>query len=312
MKKIKLECWWTDSYSLNDRFKKQFLTDSNHDGFEFVTENPDFTIIFGKTNWNEIQTPKDRTFFFTQEPLWSPNEKRDILHNYCSKIFIADKRMYPESNEYTEGLVPMFYGGSGENDNREEYNWNIDIINRSFPKSKNISYIVRKDHYSHYDSLEVPEIFRINNKKRTDLGVALSEHDFVDIYGLYWEANGKNVIGEIWNKHVALNDYKFSICSENCIQKNYLSEKFWDVILTDTVPIYLGCENIKDYIPEDSFLYLNNKSIPEMVEFISEISKNADTLYEKYRKPIKDLKNEFLTNHNYNLWEKIKKEINEN
>jgi len=312
MKNIKLECWWTDSYSLNQRFRNQFLNDFNHDGFNLVTENPDFTIIFGKTDWTKIQTPKERTFFFTQEPLWSPNENRDILHKYCSKVFIADKRMYPNSPEYIEGMVPMFYGGSGENDNRNEFSWNIDIIDRSFEKSKNISYIVRKDYSSHYDNLEVPNIFKINNKKRTDLGIDLCEYDFVDIYGLFWEPNGKNIIGEIWNKHVALNNYKFSICSENCIQKNYLSEKFWDVILTDTVPIYLGCENIKDYIPEECFLYLNNKSISEMVDFISEINKNADSLYEKYKKPIKDLKNEFLTNYKYNLWEKIKKEINEN
>ena len=56
MKKIKLECWWTDSNSLNNRFIKQFVFDNNQ--YEFVINNPDFTIIFGKTNWEKIETPK--------------------------------------------------------------------------------------------------------------------------------------------------------------------------------------------------------------------------------------------------------------
>ena len=28
------------------------------------------------------------TFYFSQEPLWSPNQPKDHIHNYCSKILL--------------------------------------------------------------------------------------------------------------------------------------------------------------------------------------------------------------------------------
>ena len=252
MKKIKLECWWTDSHSLNNRFKRQFIFDE--DNYEFVTSNPDFTIIFGKTDWEKIETPKDRTFYFSQEPLWSPNENRDILHNFCSKIFISDKREYPDRDEYIETLIPMFYGGRGDLDHRDEWDWSKTLINKQFNKTLPVSIIVRKDHSTHYNHLSNPLTNEINYIRRTDLGFKLSENEDVHIFGTYWESNGKNIKGEAWNKHVGLDPYYFSVACENTIQKNYISEKFWDVILTDGVPIYLGCNNILDYIPEDCFI----------------------------------------------------------
>ena len=69
MIKIKLECWWTDTGNLQRRFINQFVPKNDLEHFLFVTENPDYTIIFGRTDWEKIITPKDRTFYFSQEPL---------------------------------------------------------------------------------------------------------------------------------------------------------------------------------------------------------------------------------------------------
>ena len=88
MIKIKLECWWTDSHSINTRMIRQFVSDDDLTNYSFVTENPDFTIVFGKTNWDKIETPKENTFYISQEPLWSPNQPKDGIHDYCSKILI--------------------------------------------------------------------------------------------------------------------------------------------------------------------------------------------------------------------------------
>ena len=59
MIKIKLECWWTDTYSLNTRMIKQFVPNDDLINYSFVNENPDFTIVFGKTDWTKIETSKD-------------------------------------------------------------------------------------------------------------------------------------------------------------------------------------------------------------------------------------------------------------
>ena len=311
MIKIKLECWWTNSLSLNARMIKQFVRNEDLTQFSFVTENPDYTIVFGKTDWDKIETPKERTFYISQEPLWSPNQPKDGIHDYCSKILISDKLEYPNREEYIETLLPMFYAGRGENDHRKEYDWSLNLKDQNYSKDKVISIIVRKDHYSHYNHLENPNTHKINYEERTNLGVNLSTDERIDVYGTFWENNGKNIKGEVWNKHVGLDEYQFSIACENTIQKNYISEKFWDVILTDSVPIYLGCSNIKDLIPDGCYISLNNMNMEEMVTKIKSIIDNNSDLYNQYVNNVKNLKQDFFINPKYNVWERIKVLINE-
>lgn len=309
MIRIKFECWWTNTQSINDRIIKQFVFEEDFKEYEFVTSNPDFTIVLGKTDWEKLETPKERTFYFSQEPLWSPNQPKDGIHDYCSKIFISDKKDYPQREEYIETFLPMLYAGRGEKDDRPEWDWSKEIKNKTFIKENPISMIVTKNGSHHYTHLSNPETSTINYSLRTELGINLSENSTIDIFGTYWEDNGKNIKGEIWNKHVGLDRYKFSIACENSIQKNYVSEKFWDVVLTDTIPIYLGCSNISEYIPEGCYISLNGKNLEEMIEVITDVYNNHDSLYEKYIKNILQLKQDFFTSHEYNLWEKVKKEI---
>jgi hypothetical protein len=311
MIKIKLECWWSDTPSLNNRIIRQFVPNEDLNYFSFVNESPDYTIVFGRTDWEKIETPKNKTFYISQEPLWSPNQPKDNIHNYCSKILISDKRDYPDREEYIETLLPMFYGGSGENDSREQWDWSTNIKKKDYVKNKTISMIVRKDGSEHYHHLSNPETSKINYSRRSELGIKLSQNENIDVYGYYWENNGKNIKGDVWNKHVGLDEYKFSVCCENSIQKNYISEKFWDAILTDTIPIYLGSSNISDLLPEGSYILLNDMNMEEMINKVNMIIDNESELYEQYINNVKKLKQDFFINPNYNIWERIKLLINE-
>ena len=309
MIKIKLECWWTDSHSINSRMIKQFVPSTDLRDYLFVTEKPDYTIVFSRTDWDKIETPKERTFYIAQEPLWSPNQPKDDIHDYCSKILISDKLEYINREEYIETLLPMFYAGKGENDHREIWDWSLKLKDREFYKTKTISFIVRKGYESHYNHLVNPETSKINYGRRTELGEILSLNKNIDIFGIHWENNGENIKGEAWNKHVGLDDYKFSICCENTIQKNYISEKFWDAVLTDTVPIYVGCLNINEYISPDCYINLTNLTFDEMIEKINNIIDNSDIYYNRHIQNIKSLKQDFFNNPNFNVWEKIKQLI---
>ena len=310
--KIKLTCWWTDSQSLHNRIIKQFIDEYNIENYEFVTESPDYTIVFGRTNWEEIETSKEKTFYISQEPLWSPNQPKDEIHNYCSKIFISDKREYPDRDEYIEVLLPMFYAGRGEFDHREEWDWSYKMFDKDYEKKKCVSMILTNNYYSHFLHLSNPITNRIIYQNRTDLSIRLSNNfEFIDIWGTFQDNNNKNIHGEAWNKLVALRDFKFSICSENTIQKNYISEKFWDCILTDTIPVYFGCNNIDEYINNNCYINLTNNIddytlIENKLKFIVD---NCDQLYKKYLPSLKKLKKEFKVNSKFNLCEFIKEEI---
>jgi hypothetical protein len=311
MIKIKLECWWTDTLSLNTRMIRQFVPSADLIDYSLVTENPDYTIVFGRTDWDKIETSKEKTFYVSQEPLWSPNQPKDGIHDYCSKILISDKLEYPDREEYIETLLPMFYAGRGENDHRKEWDWSSKLKDKGYSKNKSVSIIVRKDTYSHYNHLQNPNTNKINYEERTNLGIELSKDNRIDVYGTYWVSNGENIKGEVWNKHVGLDDYKFSVACENTIQKNYISEKFWDAVLTNTIPIYLGCSNINELIPDNCYISINNMTMDEMVNKVKSIVDNESNLYEQYYDNIKKLKKDFFINPKYNIWERIKLLINE-
>lgn len=312
MIKIKFECWWSDSESINNRIKKQFILFSDLKYYDLVSNNPDFTIVLGKTDWSRITTDKNHTFYISQEPLWSPNEPKDEIHNYCSKIIIADKRCYPDRDEYIEDLLPMLYAGRGENDHRQEWDWSYTLLDKTFIKTKPMSVIVKKDYFSTFNYLSKPGISDIIYEKRTKIAEKLSLNPNIDIYGNFWKDNGSNIKGEIWNKHVGLDDYYFSFCMENTIQKNYISEKFWDAVIVGSVPVYLGCNNINEYISLNSFVYLNNLSKQAILDVSSQLISNINQEYSIRQNALLNLKKQFYTSSKFNLWERVKKLINGN
>jgi hypothetical protein len=312
MIKIKLDCWWTNPTSIRERFLRQFVFDNDLEKYEFVLDDSyDFLVIFGRTDFSNLEIDKNNIFIFSQEPNWSPNDDK-TLHNYSNNVFISDLRTHEKSSSYKEILLPMFYGAKGETDNRKEWEWSKELFDLDFSniKNKSMSIVVTNNYNSHYNHLETPGINEIIYEKRVKLGKYLSDmFEDIDVWGTYQPDNGKNLHGEAWNKLIALKEFKFSLCFENTIQKNYISEKFWDAVLIDTVPIYIGCDNINEYIPEDCFINLKTFEYDLVSEKIKYILDNSDDLYKSYLPKLKELKKRFKTDKVFNLWERIKFEI---
>jgi hypothetical protein len=314
MIKVKIECWWTNSFNITDRVIKQFCVNKNLLlNITFVYDDSyDYLFIFGRPESDLIK--KNNVYCFTMEPIWSPNNSLN-LHEISDYVIIPDKRAYIEHPSYKEHLLYMLYGGSGElNYINTNYNWDFENLkNKSFNKNKDISFIVRNSYDSHY-IISDDSMYRRIYKERVDLARSLFDSDIIiDIFGHHWEPQ-KNIHGAIWNKMLGLNDYKFSVSCENTIQKNYISEKFWDCILTDTIPIYFGCNNFNDYFRELKDFNFTNiiNDNNEVLYNLNFILNNADNLYEKYLPVIKKIKNDFFHSDEYNILLKILKLINEN
>lgn len=58
----------------------------------------------------------------------------------------------------------------------------------------------------------------------------------------------------IEDKIALLNEYKFSICFENCVFPGYITEKIFDCFFAGCIPIYYGAPDITDYIPAATFV----------------------------------------------------------
>ena len=94
---------------------------------------------------------------------------------------------------------------------------------------------------------------------------ALNSRDFCDIYGKGWSDNISKGSHSDWQatKPGILSKYDYNLALENCIQPYYVSEKLWDPIFTNTLPVYRDNRTIYYTFPRESFIDLDNYTTPE-------------------------------------------------
>lgn len=93
-----------------------------------------------------------------------------------------------------------------------------------------------------------------------------------------------NYRGRVENKFQTLAQYKYCLCFENVHHpiwsRGYISEKLLHCLLTETVPIYLGCYNIEDYVPTGCFIdFRQFRNYGELNDFLNGLSENEYLAY---------------------------------
>ena len=96
-----------------------------------------------------------------------------------------------------------------------------------------------------------------------------------DLYGVGWQAeNLKNYRGAVEKKIKTLSQYKFCFCFENMKNiKGYITEKIFDCFFAGCIPIYLGADNVEEYIPEGAFIDMRKfKDVQDVVAYTADMS----------------------------------------
>lgn len=78
------------------------------------------------------------------------------------------------------------------------------------------------------------------------------------------------------------NKYKFIICFENSYNDGYITEKIFNCLFADTIPIYSGSSIIHNFINKDCFINItndNNLNVP--IQNIKDINNNKK-LFNQY------------------------------
>ncbi len=88
-----------------------------------------------------------------------------------------------------------------------------------------------------------------HRRRNTFIAAASRSIDCLHLYG----RGRKRTIVDKWD---GLRDYEFSIAIENTSKADYWTEKISDCFLSYTVPFYFGAPNIRDYFPDNSFIWL--------------------------------------------------------
>ena len=112
--------------------------------------------------------------------------------------------------------------------------------------------------------------------------------DDFDLYGYGWDQlnNTKQAFssykGIVKNKWEILPKYKFAICYENNhSQPGYITEKIFDCLRADCVPVYWGAPNIEAYVNPDCFI--DRRKFESNEELDAYLSGLTESDYEKFR-----------------------------
>lgn len=283
MKKIKIFSNWSDNVSITKRFKNNFITENNYEPRIVFTFDNDYDIALVFNYTNEV-IDFTKTLCFIQEPSFSTHIINSFLKK-CNKVFFHDKTLLPELNNIVETPIMMF--------NHFDENIN-DLLKKPIKKSKKMSMIASSLNGEH------------NYGFRYDLFKNILETPNIDIdlYGQNWGyVLDKRFKGYINNKLDGILDYEFSIAIENKSENGYTSEKFTDLIINETIPIYYGNNKIDLIYNKNGYIKIEENNVTYTLNLLRDVIKNYD--YNEFNNGL--LENKFKILNEYNIYCFLKK-----
>jgi hypothetical protein len=287
--KVRIEASWTQSEQITKRLLDQFYVGQDLSNIEFVHSGDcDYIFYFGYETSADSPTCKQK-YIFSMEPSWSGGFPRNRSN---SNIIVYAQSKNPIC--YQENVIEfptfMFYGAGGEG-------WTYDsVVNKEHSKTKNISCIIsRMRNVNKFPTC-------LYDKRRALVTSIMASNVDVDVYGWPKELYPKSL--DLPQKISGLSSYKFSVASENTAEDNYITEKFYDCIITDTIPIYFGAPNIKNIFPENGYFVIDDITDTDSVlQLLHHINQNADKLYSTMLPEVRKIKHRYFTE--FNLLTKI-------
>ena len=237
---IKLLCNWLSSKELAHLWNKMSQGDFKWNNLTLVWDKePDYYVVINKPPDNEFPEPK-KTIIFRMEPhmdarpdIWgdwaNPDEKKFV--KVCKHSKEYNNNEWHLSKTYEELL-----------DFHPEKKRELDTVLSTVlsEKYRDPGHIKRIDFVKYLDHKGLP----------------------VHVYGSNkWDYEHYKGPLPYHKKDDGLFPYKYTFNVENFSMSKYYTEKVIDGILSECLVFYNGCFNLKEFLPEDSFVYL------ELVDF---------------------------------------------
>jgi hypothetical protein len=154
-------------------------------------------------------------------------------------------------------ITPFFPFRVGHNIDEKLTYKNIgfkDLYNLKFKKKKSISVIKTDKIYCKEHEIRNKIIESILEKFPEEIDMYESKKKYIS------------------DKIEILASYHYHICIENFFSNDFWTEKLSDPLIARTNPIYLGCQNLNQYFP-DNFILLKDTNINHNLKIIDEILK---------------------------------------
>lgn len=269
--RVKMLCNWCSSRQLclewNHMSKGNFIwndiqiTDSNEDIDYFV-------IINKPLNENEFYIP-EKTIIFQMEP-WCSDPKQ----HWGVKTW--GKWARPDETKFLQVRTHDKFVNNGFWQLKTTYTEfkNQPIIKKD---SNIISSICSSKYFDPGHIKRIDFLKYIESKNNSSVKLHIYNHDNQHNFKSY---QGPHPVG---NKDVGITPYKYYFMAENNCEKNFITEKIWEPLLTESLCFYWGCPNVKDYIDPEAFVLLDLNDFEKSFQLMKNAIEN--NLWEK-RLPI--------------------------
>lgn len=224
-----------------------------------VEDDYDVAVVFNRTD--EKINDGAKLITVIQEPSWSTVHESNPFLTNSDYLLVHDQQLF-------ENVHHLKLGGKVLES--PSYMFYHDPVPRSFydqaeatPKTKKISIIV--------SSLRM-ETGNYGKRLRLLRKIIASDLD-IDIYGRGLNIPDTRFKGKLEYKHAGLLPYEYSIALENSNEKNYITEKFVDCALCNTIPIYSGAPNI-DEVYNKKYYHTLDLDSPTVIDDIKQIISN--------------------------------------
>lgn len=246
--RVKMICNWKSSQQLCEEFEHMTKGDCRWNKLQITWEdtNIDYYVILNKPmdeyNIHNNYYEPSRTIVFQLEP-WCPNPEQ----NWGVKTWGEWAEPSPEKFNHVRT-------------HKTHINAAFWLLKATYNELKNNPIIKQKNKISSICSskyFDPGHIKRINFLKFVE-----SKQDptvMIDIYNYDNIHNFKNYMGPHPPnfKDVGIIPYKYYFMAENNQEKNFITEKIWESLLTDTLCFYWGCPNIADWIDPRAYVWLD-------------------------------------------------------
>ena len=249
--RVKLLCNWNSSEGLCRQWQKM-LPDENDqrknlrwNNFEFTWEdvNVDFYVIINKPPANEYFEP-NRTIVFQMEP-WCGGADQTWGVKTWGEWAQPDPLKFLQVRSHENYVNNAFWQLASS----------YDDLKYKTP---------RKSMGNRISTVCSSKYIDPGQKKRIDFLKFLESVSNADVqFDIYNEDNNhnfKNYRGKAdpdKDKDKGIVPYKYYFMVENNFEKNFITEKIWEPLLTETLCFYDGCPNITDHIDSRAFVQLD-------------------------------------------------------
>ncbi len=234
--------------------------------------------------------PAPDKIIFIDHPNWDNNKLKEYKNKGIKLYLIAQENIMVRPQNYDPEIIDLY---------DKVFTWNTDYVdNKKCFKFYNPTKMVSlpdkgmKNKYclstmiSCNKAIEYPgELYR-ERINVIDYFQEKHPHDF-HLFGYGWQGY-TSWRGIAKYKLETLSWYKFAFCYENLLNDNeYITEKIFDVMSANTIPIYYGFKNIEKFIPENCMIRLESFD-KDYEKLYKHISKMSTIEYEQYMKNIQE------------------------